>query len=83
MADAGRQRRVDHEVVLDRFQAEHGPQEEQRRAGRPGLRAAGGRVLHRELGQRALVAAERLGQSTVEEVGRVEDARPRSAPPRP
>ena len=34
----------------------------------------GGRVLHRVLRRRARVAAERLGEAAVEEVGRVEDA---------
>ena len=46
-ADAGRQGRVDDQVVADRFQAQHRAQEHQRRAGRPGLRAARGGVLDR------------------------------------
>src|SRR3954453_10435149 len=52
---------------------EHRPQEEQRCSGRPRLRAAGGRVLDGILRRGALVAAERLGQTPVEELGRVED----------
>jgi hypothetical protein len=41
---------------------------------RPGLRAARGRILDRVLGQAPLVAAERLRESSVEELGCVEDA---------
>ena len=47
---------------------------QERRAGRPGLRAARGRVLDRVLRHRPRVAAERLGQAAVEELGGVEDA---------
>jgi hypothetical protein len=36
-----RQCRVDDEVVADRLEPEHRPEQEQRRPGRPGLRAAG------------------------------------------
>ena len=69
-----RQRRVDDEVVAGRLEPEHRAQEQQRRARRPGLRAAGGRVLHRVLRQLPRVAAERLRQAAVEELGGVEDA---------
>ena len=75
MADACGKRGVDDEMVADRLEAEHRAQEQERRACRPGLRAAGRRVLHRVLRQRPLVAAERLRQAAVEELGGVEDAR--------
>ena len=52
VADARRQRRIDDEVVAERLEAEHRPQQQQRRAGRPGLRAAGRRVLDRVPRQR-------------------------------
>ena len=58
---AGRERRVDYESIADRLEAEHRSQEEQRRSSRPGLRAAGGRVLHRVLGRSAVVARKRFG----------------------
>ena len=47
----------------------------QGRARRPGLRAARGRVLHRVLRHRPLVASERLRQPPVEDLGGIEDAR--------
>ena len=75
MADAARQRGIDGEVAPDRLEPEHRAQEQQRRARRPRLRAARGRVLHRVLRLLPRVAAERLGQAAVEELGRVEDAR--------
>ena len=68
------QRRVDDEVLADRLEAEHRAQEQQRRPGRPGLRAARRRVLHRVLRERPRVAGERLRQAAVEELGRVENA---------
>ena len=75
VADRVRQCRVDDEVVADRLEPEHRPEQEQRRPGRPGLRAAGGRVLDRVLRQRPVVAAERLRQPPVEQRGGVEDVR--------
>src|SRR4051812_50217645 len=66
---------VDDEMLALWLEPEHRPQEEQRGSGRPRLRAAGGRVLDRILRSRALVAAERLGQAPVEELGRIEDPR--------
>ena len=78
-----RERRVDDQVLAERLEPEHRAQQQQRRAGRPGLRAARGRVLDGILRHLARVAAERLGQPAVEELRRVEDARPRSAPPPP
>jgi len=59
-ADALRQRGVDDEMIAERLEAEHRAHEQERRARRPRLRAAGGRVLNRVLRCRALVAAERL-----------------------
>src|SRR5436190_18622860 len=58
----------------DRLQAQHRPQQEQRRAGRPGLRAARGRVLDGIARHRALVPAEGLWQPALEELRSVEDA---------
>jgi hypothetical protein len=75
-ADAARELRVDDQVIADRLEAEHRPQEQQRRARRPGLRAARGRVLHRVLRGLPLIAAERLRQTTVEERGGVERVKP-------
>ena len=66
MADALGKRWVDDEMVPERLETEHRPQQ-QRRARRPGLRAACGRILHRILRQRPLVAAEGLRQATVED----------------
>jgi hypothetical protein len=74
MTDRAGKRRVDHQVLALRLEPEHRPQEQQRRPGRPGLRAAGGRVLHRVHRLGALVAAESLGQATVEELGGIEDS---------
>src|SRR5215203_1589237 len=68
------QRRVDDEVVALWLEAEHRAEQEQRCSGRPGLRAARRRVLHRVLRHAPLVTAERLRQPSVEELGRVEDA---------
>src|SRR5215212_3336087 len=61
-------------MVADRLEAEHRSQEQQRRAGRPGLRAARRGVLNRIPGRLPCVAAERLRQATVEEGSSVEDA---------
>jgi hypothetical protein len=45
MVDPDRQRGVDDEVLAEWLEAEHRPEEEERRAGRPRLRAARGRIL--------------------------------------
>ena len=71
-ADAAGQDGIDHQMVADRFQPEHRSQEQQRRARRPRLRAARRRVLHGVLRLRTRVAAERLRESAVEYLGRVE-----------
>ena len=62
-------------MVAVRLQPEHRAQEEQRRPGRPCLRAACRGVLHRVLRLLAGIAAERLGQPAVEELGGIEDPR--------
>ena len=54
----------------ERLQAQHGAQQQQRRAGRPRLRAARRRVLDGVAGQRPVVPAERLGQPALEELRR-------------
>ena len=72
LPDAGRDCRVDNEVVADWLEAEHGAQEEQRRARRPGLRTTGRRIFHRIIRLAALVAAECLGEAPIEERGGVE-----------
>ena len=60
------------QVVPHRLEAEQGPQEQQRDARRPGLRATGRRVFDRIPCQLAVVAPERRGQPPVEVGGRVE-----------
>src|SRR5215475_13888718 len=65
-ADAARQRRIDDEMLADRIEPEHRPQEQERRSRRPRLRAACRRVLDGIPGDRALVTAERLGKAAVE-----------------
>ncbi len=74
MADPARQRRIDDEVLAVRLEAEHRAEQEERRSRRPRLRAARGRVLHRVFRLLARIPAERLGQTAVEELGRVQDA---------
>src|SRR5262245_4995019 len=71
--DPGSERRVDDEVVADRLEPEHRPQQQERRAGRPRLRATRRRVLHGVFRQLALVAPERLRQAPLEELGRIQD----------
>jgi hypothetical protein len=66
---------IDQEMLSDRLQAQHRGQQQQRRAGGPGLGTARGRVLDRVLGHRAWVAAEGFGEPTVEELRRLQDAR--------
>src|SRR5262245_31906655 len=73
MVDPRRERRVDDEVIAHRLEPEHRPQQEKRRASRPRLRAARGWVLHRVLCLPSLVTAERLRQTAVEELSRVQD----------
>src|SRR4249920_3654225 len=74
VADGHRQSGVDDEVVADRLETEHRPQEQERRPRRPGLRTACGGVLHRVLRKLPRIAAESLRQAAVEELGGVEDA---------
>src|SRR5205814_6382599 len=74
MADASGKRRVDDEMVPEGLETEHCPQQQQRRARRPGLRAARGRVLHRILRHCPLVASEGLRQPPLEDFGGIEDA---------
>jgi hypothetical protein len=68
-----RDRRVDDHVLAVGVQPQQRAQHQQRRARRPRLRAARGRVLDRVAGLRARVAAERLGQPPVEQVRRLQD----------
>src|SRR5215204_2090924 len=75
MTDGAGQGAVDQEVLSDRLQAQHRGQQQQGRTGRPGLGAAGGRVLDWVLGHGAGVAAEGLGEPTIEELRRLQDAR--------
>src|SRR5438067_1548747 len=75
VADPGGDGRVDDEMVADRLEPEHGPEEQERRARGPGLRTAGGRVQHRVLRHLAWIPCERLGQPAVEESGGGEDPR--------
>src|SRR5450759_5997098 len=51
-ADPLRQRRVDHQMLADRLETEHGAQQQERRPGGPRLGAARRGVLHRVLGDR-------------------------------
>lgn len=74
MPDHRRTSGIDDEMVAERLQAEHRPEQEQRRPRRPSLRAARGRVLDRVLRLFALIAAECLRQSAVEELRGVQDA---------
>ena len=60
-------------MLAVRIEAQERAQQQQRRARRPGLRAARGRVLDGIVGRGARVAAEGLGQAVVEEVGGLED----------
>ena len=74
MADAFRQRGVDDQVIADRLEAQHRPQQQQ--LGRPVDHAWALYAVGTEPGsQRTGVAAERLGTASVEELGRIEDAR--------
>src|SRR3974377_1605660 len=66
VAQTLRQRRIHRQQVLHRLQAEHGAQDQQRSAGRPGLRATGRWVLDRVLRLGPGTAAERLRQAAVE-----------------
>src|SRR5207245_7535243 len=74
MPDPDGEGRVDHEMLADRLEIEHRPQEQQRRPCRPGLRAARRRVFDGIAGDAALVSAERFWQPALEVVSRVEDA---------
>ena len=65
-------RRVDDQVRAVGLESEQRAQEQQRRAGRPGLRAARRRVLDRIVGVRSRVAAERLGEPPAEQIGRLQ-----------
>ena len=75
MADAQGERGIDDQVVSQGLQAEHRAEQQERRAGRPRLRAARRRVLDRVLRRGARIAAERFGQPAVEELGSVKDPR--------
>ena len=75
MPDTAGQRRVDDQVIAERLEAEHRPQQEHRRPGRPGLWAASGRVLNRILRHFARIAAERLRQAAGEIICCVEHPR--------
>ena len=75
VADRLRQRQVDDEVIAERLEAEHRPQQQERSARRPGVRAARSRVLDGVLRDGPVVAAEGLRQAPVEELRRIEDAR--------
>jgi hypothetical protein len=61
-------------VLSVRVEPEEHADEEQGRARRPGLRAAGGGVLHGEAGGRTRIAGEGLGQAVIEEDGGLQDA---------
>ncbi len=64
--------RVERHLSVAGLEAEHRPDEEERRAGRPGLRAAGRRVGDGEAAERPRVARERLRQPVRRERRRVE-----------
>src|ERR1700675_4702332 len=72
---ARRQGRIDDEVLTVRLETEHRAQQQERRSGRPRLRAARRGVLdgvHRLL---ARITSERLRKTPLEELGCIEDAK--------
>src|SRR5829696_4056357 len=69
MTDADRERRVDDQMLAERLEPKHRPQQEQRRTRRPRLGAARRGVLHRVLRLRPVVAPKRLRQAPIEESG--------------
>src|SRR5215207_750621 len=73
MTDADRERRVDYQILTERLEPKHRPQQQQGRTRRPRLGAARRGVLHRVLRLRPVVAAKRLRQAPVEESSGVED----------
>src|SRR5260370_5652610 len=74
MADPARQRWIDDQVVPSWLKAERDTEQEKRRPGRPGLRAAGRRIRDRILGQAPGVAAESLGKSAGEDFRRFQNS---------